>query len=90
MEKRAYQQRYWTCNGYDTGMDAIKCRFWNDALPTCRVVSRNYHVDTADDDDDGLDGIVDMDYILAKGALQPWMLLEYSSQCMQQLFSYHG
>ncbi|CDH53823.1 predicted protein [Lichtheimia corymbifera JMRC:FSU:9682] len=37
-----------------------------------------------------IDGIAGMDYILAKGALQPRMLLEYSSQCMQQLFYYHG
>ncbi|CDH54781.1 predicted protein [Lichtheimia corymbifera JMRC:FSU:9682] len=38
------------------------------------VVRRNDHVDKAEDDD-GLDGIDEMDDILAKGALQPWMLL---------------
>ncbi|CDH49827.1 predicted protein [Lichtheimia corymbifera JMRC:FSU:9682] len=33
----------------------------------------NDHVDTAEDDD-GLDEIDEVDYILAKGALQPWIL----------------
>ncbi|CDH57955.1 predicted protein [Lichtheimia corymbifera JMRC:FSU:9682] len=59
------------------------------ALVTWRVVRRNDHVNTAENDD-GLDGTDEMDYVLAKGALQPWMVLEYSSQDMQQLFSNHG
>ncbi|CDH54272.1 predicted protein [Lichtheimia corymbifera JMRC:FSU:9682] len=53
------------------------------------VVRRNDHVDTTKDDD-GLDGIDQMDDILMKGALQSWTLLEYSGQCMQQLFYNHG
>ncbi|CDH51358.1 predicted protein [Lichtheimia corymbifera JMRC:FSU:9682] len=48
---------------------------------TRRVVCRNDHMDTAEDAD-GLGGIDEMDHILAKGALQPWTLLEYSGQCM--------
>ncbi|CDH48631.1 predicted protein [Lichtheimia corymbifera JMRC:FSU:9682] len=65
-------------------MDAIKSSdeiSWNVALVTWRVIRMNDHMNTAEDDDDGLDG---MDYILAKGALQPWMLSGYSSQIMQQ------
>ncbi|CDH48788.1 predicted protein [Lichtheimia corymbifera JMRC:FSU:9682] len=42
------------------------------------------------EDADGLDVIDEMDYTLTKGALQPWVLLEYSSQCMQQLFRNRG
>ncbi|CDH51927.1 predicted protein [Lichtheimia corymbifera JMRC:FSU:9682] len=73
-------------------MDGIKSsdeESWNVALVTWRVVGRNDHVDTAEDDD-GVDGIDEMNHILAKGALQSWMLLEYSSQYMQQLFYNHG
>ncbi|CDH52067.1 predicted protein [Lichtheimia corymbifera JMRC:FSU:9682] len=77
--------------GFD-GWNATKCSdeiSWNVALVTWGVVRRNDHVDTVEDDD-GLDGIGDMDYISVKGALQPWILLEYSSQCIQQLFYNHG
>ncbi|CDH55484.1 predicted protein [Lichtheimia corymbifera JMRC:FSU:9682] len=42
-------------------------------------VNRNNHVDTAEDDDG-----------LMKGVLHPWMILEHSIQCMQQLFCNHG
>ncbi|CDH57444.1 predicted protein [Lichtheimia corymbifera JMRC:FSU:9682] len=68
-------------------MDAIKSSneiSWNVALVTWRVIRKNDHVNTAEDDDDGLDGIDEMNYILEKGALQPWMLSGYSSQIMQQ------
>ncbi|CDH52423.1 predicted protein [Lichtheimia corymbifera JMRC:FSU:9682] len=75
-EKEACQQQYW-CNGYGW-MDG-----WDPsavvALVTWRVVNRNDHVDTAEDDDG-----------LMKGVLQPWMILEHSVQCMQQLFCNHG
>ncbi|CDH48235.1 predicted protein [Lichtheimia corymbifera JMRC:FSU:9682] len=57
----------------------------NIALVTCRMVSMNdgsSRVGTAEDDD-GWDGIV-------KGAVQPWVILEDSSQGTQQLFSNHG
>ncbi|CDH51867.1 predicted protein [Lichtheimia corymbifera JMRC:FSU:9682] len=73
-------------------MDAIKSRdgiSWNVALATWRVIRKNDHVYTAEDDD-GLDGIDELNYILAKGALQPWMLSEYSSQIMQQSWMKDG
>ncbi|CDH51774.1 predicted protein [Lichtheimia corymbifera JMRC:FSU:9682] len=73
-------------------MDAIKSSgeiSWNVALVTWRVIRKNDHVNTAEDDD-GLDGIDEMTYILAKGALQPWMLSEYSSQINPIMNTYHG
>ncbi|CDH55291.1 predicted protein [Lichtheimia corymbifera JMRC:FSU:9682] len=73
-------------------MDGIKCSdgiSWNVALVTWRIMRSNDHVDTAEDDD-GLDEIDEVDYILTKGALQSWTLLEYSSQYMQHLLYNHG
>ncbi|CDH60151.1 predicted protein [Lichtheimia corymbifera JMRC:FSU:9682] len=96
MDKEAYQQQpqrlflIGLATVMDEWMDAIKCsnvESWNVALATWLVVSSNEHMDTVEDDDglDKLDGMQTRLISLTREDLPPWMILQHSSQCMQQL-----
>lgn len=54
--------------------------------PGQRRISRGY-----EEDDDGLNGIHKRAYVFdQEGVSQLWVILEYSIQCVQQLFCDHG